>query len=115
MKSFITVGLALWMSLCVRSQGLARVYPGNWWVDMKNPILQLMIRDTSWTAAPSIFVSYPGVEVLKVQPAANPHYIFLNLRIGKEAHPGTMRIRIRTAGGVSVIDYELLSRRAGNG
>ena len=113
MRSFIIVGLALCMSLCVVAQ--SHCYPTNWWIGMKNPHLQLMIRDTGWTAAPSISISYPGVEVLKVHPAANPHYIFLDLRMGKEARPGTMKIRIKTARGMSVIDYALLSRRAGNG
>lgn len=113
MRSFIIAGLALCMSLCVVAQ--SHCYPTNWWIGMKNPHLQLMIRDTGWTAAPSISISYPGVQVLKVQPAANPHYLFLDLHIGKEARPGTVKIRIKTARGVSVIDYALLSRRAGNG
>jgi glycosidase len=90
-------------------------YPTNWWVGMKNPNLQLMIRDTSWAASPSISISYPGVEVLKVRTAVNPHYIFLDLRIGKEAHAGTMKIRITSGTSQSVIDYALLPRRAGNG
>src|SRR6185503_9737477 len=113
MRSFIIAGVALCMSLCVVAQ--SHCYPTNWWIGMKNPNLQLMIRDTGWTTAPSISISYPGVQVLKVQPAGNPHYIFLDLRIGKEARPGTMKIRIKTARGVSVIDYALLPRRAGNG
>ncbi|HVU54898.1 MAG TPA: glycoside hydrolase family 13 protein [Puia sp.] len=115
MRSFIAIGLALCMSLCVCAQGPARCYPTNWWVGMKDPNLQLMIRDTSWAAAPAITISYPGVQLVKVQPAANPHYVFLDLRIGKEARPGTMKIRVKTAGGVSVIDYALQTRRTGNG
>jgi len=94
-----------------------KVYPTNWWVGMKQAAVQLMIRDVRWTAAPSVTVSYPGVQLLKVTPAQNPHYIFLDLRIGQAARPGQVKIRIRPAGGSAetVIDYPLLARSEGNG
>jgi len=94
-----------------------KVYPSNWWVGMKQASVQLMIRDVRWTAAPSVTVSYPGVQLVKVFPAQNPHYIFLDLRIGQAARPGLVKIRVRPAGGgaETVIDYPLLARSGGNG
>ncbi|HEY4205162.1 MAG TPA: cyclomaltodextrinase N-terminal domain-containing protein, partial [Puia sp.] len=109
MKSSAIILLFLCLALGATTQGY--VYPTNWWVGMKNPFLQLMIRDTSWTSAPSVSITYPGVQVLKVKPAANPHYVFVDVHIGKGARPGIMKIQIRTPKAVSVIEYMLAPRR----
>jgi glycosidase len=113
MKSFVAVGLLWCISLCARTQGT--VYPANWWTGMKDPFLHLMIRDTNWTTAPTVSITYPGVQVLKVRPAANHHYVFVDLHIGKEARPGVMKIQVWTPKAASVIEYMLAPRRAGNG
>ncbi|MBN9384859.1 MAG: cyclomaltodextrinase N-terminal domain-containing protein [Chitinophagaceae bacterium] len=89
-------------------------YPTNWWVGMKDPSLQLMIRDISWVSPPSVTLSYPGVQLVKITPAENPHYLFLDLRISPQARPGMLKIHIRPADGTEkVIDFPLLARRAG--
>ncbi len=94
-----------------------RVYPTNWWVGMKNPIVQVMLRNTAWTAPEKVTVSYPGVQLIKVTPAQNPHYMFVDLRITATARPGVVKIRIWPAdgGNEDVIDLPLLARRAGKG
>ena len=93
------------------------VYPTNWWVGMKNPDLQLMIRGKDIGASSSVTVLYPGVEVVKVRKAESPHYVFLDLRISPSTLPGLVKIRIGHADGKppTEIDYPLLARRAGNG
>lgn len=100
-----------------RAQQKSICYPTNWWVGMKNPIVQLMLRNTAWTAAEKITVSYPGVQLIKVTPAQNPHYMFVDLRITATARPGVVKIRIWPADGgkEEVIDLPLLARRAGKG
>ena len=93
------------------------VYPTNWWVGMKNPDLQLMIHGAAIGRAPSVTISYPGVQLISVQPAENPNYLFLNLRISPSAHPGLVKIKIthKDATPVTLISYPLLARRQGNG
>lgn len=81
---------------------------------MKNPSLQLMIRDVRWTSAVTATVNYPGVQLLKVTPAENPHYLFLDLHISPQTRPGMLKIHIRSKNAAdTVIDYPLLPRRPG--
>lgn len=83
---------------------------------MKDPSLQLMIRDARWVSSPSVTLSYPGVQLVKTTPAENPHYLFLDLRISLQARPGMLKIHITPADGTEkVIDFPLLARRAGKG
>src|SRR5882757_4550308 len=116
MKFLIILSITVLNSLCIRSQDTARCYPTNWWVGMKNSSLQLMIRGVSWQRTPPVTVYYPGVQLLKVTPGENPHYLFLDLRIAPGTRPGMMKIHIRRPDGTeSTIDYPLLARRAGKG
>ena len=94
-----------------------QVYPSNWWVAMKSPDLQLMIHGEGIGKAPSVQVSYPGVLLMKVQPAENPNYLYLNLRIAGSTEPGLIRIKVTHKDGrpATLINYPLLNRRRGNG
>ena len=126
-KAFIIGVLMLVLRGAVAQNGVMRsvvvpsdapkVYPTNWWVAMKNPDLQLMIHSPGIGKAPSVQVSYPGVLLMKVQPAENPNYLFLNLRIAGSTGPGLIRIRVEHKDGrpATVINYPLLNRRRGNG
>src|SRR5882757_9789519 len=105
--------LIFFLAFCgsLRAEDGVKVYPTNWWAGMKDPSLQLMIRGMHWEHAPSVTVNYPGVQLLKVQPAENPHYLFLDLRISPQTKPGMMKIRVKPANGTElVIDYPLLAR-----
>jgi len=109
MRTFIFI-----LSLFLYQSLVAEVYPTNWWVGMKNPSLQLMIRDVRWTSAVTATVNYPGVQLLKVTPAENPHYLFLDLHISPQTRPGMLKIHIRSKNAPdTVIDYPLLPRRPG--
>lgn len=93
------------------------VYPTNWWVGMKNPDLQLMIHGKAVGKTPSVQLSYPGVQLMKVQPADNPNYLFLDLHISPSAKPGRLLIRLVYKDGrpPAVISYSLQARRPGKG
>ena len=114
MRNIVFVLLACIM---LRASAETRVYPTNWWVGMKNPVVQLMLRNEEWAAAEKVTVSYPGVQLVKVTPAQNPHYMFLDLRIAADARPGVIKIHIwPTDGGKeAVVDFPLLTRRIGKG
>jgi len=119
-------------SLSVFAQDTIRTYPTNWWVGMKNPDLQLMIRGKDiGKGKTSVSVSYPGVELKQVHQVENPDYLFLDLRLSAFARPGTVKIRIDHPAGthsagnqsgatvkvppVTSVDFPLLAREPGNG
>lgn len=118
MKKIITlICLSAFGCCCCFSQGIVKVYPTNWWVGMKNPDVQLMVHGAAVGKAPTVQVSYPGVQVLRVQPAENPNYLFIDLYITPSARPGLIKIRVEHKGGVpaTVINFPLQVRRLGNG
>ena len=94
-----------------------RVYPTNWWVGMKNTDLQLMVHGKNIGRHAIVELSYPGVQLLKMKPADNSNYLFLDLHISPAARPGMVKIRIEHKDGtaVTLLHYPLLARRAGNG
>jgi glycosidase len=91
------------------------VYPSNWWVGMKMNKIQLMVYNTNiGTTTPSI--SYPGIQLVKVNKVENPNYLFLDINILPAAKPGTARINFKKAdGGTSTASFEVKARRQGNG
>ena len=59
---------------------------------MKDHALQLMIHGKDIGRDTVVRISYPGVSLRRVQRAESPNYLFLDLYIGPEARPGTVRI-----------------------
>lgn len=97
------------------------VYPTNWWVGMKYPVLQVMIHGKDIGNAASVSISYPGVQLVDWHRAESPNYLFLHLRIAPTARPGAVLIDISRRVGtgpkaaVAHLRYPLLARRPGNG
>lgn len=89
-------------------------YPSNWWIGMKNPKLQLMLRGTN-IQENKVSLSYAGVTLNKVHKPENRNYLFLDLTISPAARPGTMKIRLTNPDGYQDVPFELRSRRKGNG
>ncbi|HUW07236.1 MAG TPA: glycoside hydrolase family 13 protein [Williamwhitmania sp.] len=91
-----------------------RVEPPNWWTNMKDGSLQLLIygKDIGKTSAT---LSYPGVVVRKEVRTENPNYLFLYLSINRDAKPGKFKVSLNTNGKeVSSFNYELKQRVAGS-
>ncbi len=107
--------LILFISVSVFPQSTPHVYPTHWWVGMKNPDLQLMIRQPGIASYTNVQLSYPGVQLVKTHKAESPNYLFIDLHIGAEAKPGKMQITVRTKDANYTIPYELKERRKGNG
>ncbi len=60
-------------------------------------------------------VDYPGVRLASVTRLANPDYLFLNLRLDRDARPGHVALVFRHDGKVILRrDYVLEARRAGS-
>ncbi len=91
---------AILLLVCLSSQNLfaqskiERVEPPNWWVDMKNPNLQLLVYgDNMGDLNPSI--DYAGVELVQVRKVKNENYLFLDLVISETAQAGKFPITFK--------------------
>ena len=94
----------------------ATLYPGNWWVGMKNPALQLMVHGNNIAAsAKTIRINYPGVIPGKIHTADNPNYLFIDLTITSKAKAGKLSIPITEDGKNITLTLELKDRRGGKG
>ena len=94
----------------------ATLYPGNWWVGMKNPALQLMVHGNNIAAsAKTIRINYPGVVSGKIHTTDNPNYLFIDLTITLKAKAGKLSIPIIEDGKNITLTLELKDRRPGKG
>jgi len=114
MKRFV-FGICLIISVSAMADDAIGLYPTHWWVNMKNPRLQLMVHATDVGNQTSASISYAGVSVIKVNRVENKNYLFIDINIASTAKPGTFKIKL--SGGVAPqeISYELKPRRKGKG
>lgn len=126
-KKFIVIKklfyFLLFTSICITlaAQNI-EIYPTHWWVGMKNPNLQLMIRSEKIAdKIPMIKMSAAGVKIAdgitlkKIERVENPNYIFLDIVIDKNAKAGKRIFSFGTGDKKISINYELKARRQGNG
>lgn len=90
------------------------IYPSNWWVGMKSPKLQLMVRGAN-ISKNTFTVNYPGVKLVKVHKVENPNYVFFDLTLSPVTKPGVMKIHLKHPDGEGDISFELKQRRKGRG
>ncbi len=63
-----------------------RIEPSNWWVDMKDSGLQLLVYGKNISSY-KINIEHKYVLLTKVHTLSNPNYLFLDLIISSEAKP----------------------------
>jgi glycosidase len=98
------------------AQSDIEVYPTHWWVGMKNQTLQLMLHEKHISSQTFVLQPYKGVKLLKINKVENPNYVFIDLLVSPTAKPGKLEFRTFTTEGPNyIIQYELKSRRKGNG
>ncbi|MBO9684713.1 MAG: cyclomaltodextrinase N-terminal domain-containing protein, partial [Flavisolibacter sp.] len=96
------------------AQNQAEVYPTNWWIGMKNPKLQLMIYGENMAEC-EYSISYPGVQLMKVNRVENKNYVFLDVIVSPSAKPGVVTIKTLSGRRGGKVNFELKPRRKGNG
>ncbi len=112
---FILSSFCLCAGVLAQLPDLDRVQPGNWWVGMKNPKLQIMVHGNK-IAERNVSLAYAGVKLVKVNKVENPNYLFLDIEITATAKPGTFPIEFTSAGKKSVsYNYELSSKNRSAG
>jgi glycosidase len=70
---------------------IERVEPMFWWVDMKNPNLQLLIHGENISDY-DVSINYPGVTIEGTIKTDKPNYLFVNLQIKKGTKAGSFEI-----------------------
>ncbi|MEM9930818.1 MAG: alpha-amylase family glycosyl hydrolase, partial [Bacteroidota bacterium] len=91
-----------------------RVEPPNWWVDMKNNRLELMVYAKGAAGYDQVIINYPGVAVESVKRQENPNYLFIGLKINPGTSPGSFQLHLASSDLAQkvmepmILDYELL-------
>ncbi|MFZ4544554.1 MAG: glycoside hydrolase family 13 protein [Saprospiraceae bacterium] len=96
MKKYFYSFLLLSLSFSLNAQ-IQHVEPLNWWVGMKNPIVQLLVngKDVGETTP---FIKYPGVSIVKATKGDSKNYLFIDLKIANTTIPGTFTIEFKKGG-----------------
>jgi glycosidase len=113
------ISISIYATLTAQS---IEAYPTHWWVGMKNPNLQIMLRaDGIADKIPMIKMSETGIRIadgitlVQIERVENPNYIFLDVRLAKEAKPGKYNFSFGPKDKLITIPYEFKERRKGNG
>lgn len=112
---FIPFILLLFISnATAQNYELKRIEPLNWWVDMHNPRLQILLYgENIGQFIPQ--VDYKGVEIVRTVRVENDNYLFVYLHISPQTEPGTMQITLLKNGDdIITYPYELKKREEGS-
>ncbi len=94
------------VSISAQENYIQQIEPPNWWVKMKNPNLQLLIHGKKITDSKVQIIS-DKVKLLKVNRVDNPNYLFVDIKINKDAKPGTFNIIFTNGKVLTKHKYEL--------
>ena len=115
MKKYITLLLLFIQNIVVYAQPkqIDRVEPLNWWVGMKNPMVQVVVHGID-IALNTVSVNYPGVKLQKINTTDNPNYLFLDLNISTVAKAGKVPL-VFSKNGQKQFEYfyEIKARNSG--
>ncbi|RLD40981.1 MAG: alpha-amlyase, partial [Bacteroidetes bacterium] len=106
----ITIVFSVFIFLNIKAQ---QVEPPFWWVGMHNDVVQIMIHHDE-IAKLELKTESTDVEIVKVNKVENPNYVFVDLRIKKEAKAGEVELNFygKKRRPQYTINYELKERRA---
>ncbi|MHA8088124.1 glycoside hydrolase family 13 protein [Aquirufa sp. Wall-65K1] len=114
MKNFLYLLLLTLHFTSFSQEKSIQIEPMNWWVGMKNPNLQLVLRGPQIKGA-QVKSLRPGFKVVKTHVADSDNYLFVDFLIEKSAKPGEYPLQIMKEGKVlATIPYSLQSRVAGS-
>ena len=81
------------------------IEPTDWYVGMKNPMLQLMVYGKGIRNVNSVTTDYPGITIDSLVRLDSPNYLLIYLNV-KDAQPGTMTLTF----GKTKVPYQLKAR-----
>ena len=86
-----------------------RIEPADWYVGMKNPMLQLMVYGKDISTVTDVKTDYPGIVIDSLVRLDSPNYLLIYLNL-KDAKPGTMTLKLTAKGQKLSVDYQLKAR-----
>ncbi len=92
-----------------KSTKIIRLEPPNWWVGMKEPLLQLMVYGKN-IANFDVKINHESINLIKVNKVDSPNYLFLDLLIDKSTKSGKFPIKFVQGTNSLVFEYELLKK-----
>lgn len=95
------------------TEQVTRVEPLSWWTGMKMP-LQLLVQGKNISEYNVSIEGGRGVAVEKVIKAESPNYLFVDVAVSADAHPGTYYIVFTKDGQSFKYPYEIAARREGS-
>jgi glycosidase len=105
---------ALFASAFANAITITRVEPANWWVGMKNSVLQVMVYGPG-IGKSTISVNYPGIKLKEVAKTDNPNYVFIYLSIAKSTKPGNIPLHFADGRQKFTYHYPVLARNDKSG
>ncbi len=93
------------------------LYPKTWWIGMKNPHLQLMVRAKNFGRGQVSFSQKynPGITLDSIQKTKNPNYLFLHFTVGPNARAGKLSFDIHVQDTYYVMGIPLLKQTPDKG
>ena len=87
-----------------------RIDPTDWYVGLKNPVVQLMVYGNGIRDVADVTTGYPGVSIEQIVRLDSPNYLLVYLNV-KNAQPGTMTLEFKTDKKKALkVDYQLKAR-----
>ena len=114
-KYYLFLLFTFYFSISISFAQNIETYPTNWWVNMKNPELQIMLHGEKIGTAKTITVAYPGVTIKKINKVENNNYVFLDVIISNTTKPGNISFTAKFGNATKKINFELKERRTKNG
>ena len=114
-KKVSSIVVLLFLSISLIAQSV-EFYPSNWFVQMKNRKVQVLIRATNedFTKA-NLQINYPGVHLQKLHHFSNGHYLAADLLIDESAKPGNISFVIQVGTKKMNANWTIKTRRKGIG
>lgn len=115
-KQILILALSSFLFISKVDAQTIEVYPSNWFVNMKNKEVQVLIRVTNEDLKKAnLQLSYPGISLKKIHHFSNGHYIAVDLIVASSAKPGTVNFVIKNADKTFKVNWTLSERRKGLG
>ncbi len=116
MKKVIMGWLGFLLICNILNAQVVEFYPSNWFVQMKNKQVQVLIRASNENFSnATLKIQYPGVQLQKIHHFSNGHYIAADLVISETAKPGYVIFNIESEGKKLNVNWLLNARRKGLG
>ena len=90
-----------------------RLEPTFWWTQMNDSDFQLMLYGVEISKS-DISIENKEVTIIRKELTDNPNYVFLYLKVAKEAQPGKFNILLKKGKKKQTVVYELKKRREGS-